>query len=969
MRPNRYIVFALFLFSLSLIATSSFAQLGFSFDLKKPQQYEERVLRSEKSESKKFTVPQRFIQNTTTHYNYFFNANNKLNEVVARAKETHKDDLSELISFYNYDLDITQRDSLELDSVIFKSTTGIVLHDLRSNWADNMYLLWGAAYYLKKEFDSAFLTFQFINYAFAPKEKDGFYRYIGSRMDDNSPISISTNEKRNLPKKILSQPPSRNDAFIWQIRTFLAQDAFPEAASIMATLKADPVFPKRLQKDLEEVIAWYFYKLNMWDSSAAHLSKALDNATSKQEKARWEFLTAQMYELSHNYALAQQYYEKAIGHTVDPVMAVYARLYSIKVDQTGGDNFIEKNIAELVKMAKRDRYSEYRDIIYYMAAQMELERNNIGGAQLLLAKATEFNGGNISQRNKAYLKLADLAFANKDYLQAKNFYDSLNLNDPALKDVETIRQKKEMLDKFAWQTGIMMRQDSLQRIAAMPEEERKDFVKKILKELRKQQGYKDDGTKTGGFPITNTPDLFTTGTTKGEWYFYNAAARTRGAADFAAKWGNRPNVDNWRRATAVANQTRQNGKLLSNQPNAKLGKDSLINQPEELSFDALYAKLPLTEDKLKLSNDSIQEALFELGKIYGDELEDCAAMISTFEQLRSRFPEFSKMDEVLFHLYYCYNKNGDAVKASQVKALMESKYPNSNFTKTTTSGINNATEATKSYEKIYDLFVEGRFDEALAQKKAADSLYGENYWSPQLLYIQSVYFIKQRDDSSAISSLRTIETKYPKSPLAAKATTMIDVLGRRAQIEEELTNLQVQRIGEEPRKMVDTTTRNPVMLTDTAAKKIDQPKIDNKINQPVDTTSKKPVTIPFAFNPNTTYSVMIILNKVDGIFSSETKNSFDVYNRRAFPRPFTYESVILTGETRLLLIKAFSNAQAAMDYIQKVKPVTPGQILPWLKADKYSFSIISDSNLELLKANPDIDAYKRFMEQNLPGKF
>jgi outer membrane protein assembly factor BamD (BamD/ComL family) len=971
MRPNRYIVFALFSFSFSLIASSSFAQLGFSFDLKKPQQYEERVLRSEKSESKKFTAPQKFIQNTTTHYNYFFNANNKLNEIITRAKDRHKDDLSGLLSFYNYELEVTQRDSLELDSVIFKSTTGIVLHDLRSDWADNMYLLWGAAYYLKKEFDSAFLTFQFINYAFAPKEKDGYYRYIGSRMDDNSPMSISTNEKRSLPKKLFSLPPSRNDAFIWQIRTFLAQDAFPEAASIIATLKADPVFPKRLQKDLEEVQAWYFYKQNMWDSSAAHLSKALDNATNKQEKARWEFLTAQMYELSHNYAQAQQYYEKAIGHTVDPVMAVYARLYATRINQTGGDNFIEKNIAELVKMAKRDRYSDYRDIIYYMAAQMELERNNIGGAQQLLIKATEYNGGNISQRNKAYLKLADLAFANKDYLQAKNFYDSLNLSDPDLKDVATIRQRKDMLDDFAEQTVILMRQDSLQRIAAMPEEARKDFVKKILKDLRKQQGYKDDGTKSGGFPITITPDLFnTTQTTKGEWYFYNAAVRTKGAADFAAKWGNRPNVDNWRRLSAVANQTRQNGKLLSNQPNAKLGKDSTTNQPDELSFDALYAKLPITEDKLKLSNDSIQQALFELGKIYGDELEDCSAMINTYEQLRNKFPEFSRMDEVLFHLYYCYNKNGDAVKASQIKSLMTSKYPNSNFTKTTTSGISAATEATKTYEKIYDLFVEGKFDEALAQKKAADSLYGQNYWTPQLLYIESVYYIKQRNDTSAISSLRTIITKYPNSPLAAKATTMIDVLGRRTQIEEELTNMQVQRIQDQPARTVDTTTTRPVIKTDSVVKKMEQPKIDNKVNQPItDTVSKKPITVPFVFNPNSTYSVMIILNKMDGIFASETKNSFDTYNRRAFPRPFTYESVILSGETRLLLIKAFSNAQAAMDYVQRVKTVTPTQILSWLKPDKYHFSIISDANLELLRTSPDIEAYKRFMEQNLPGKF
>src|SRR5947208_10652848 len=106
----------------------------------------------------------------------------------------------------------------------------------------------------------------------------------------------------------------------------------------------------------------------MWDSSAFHLSHALDNATSKQEKARWEFLAAQMYELSHNYDLAKQYFEKSIVHTVDPVMDVYARLYAIRVDKAGDDNFIEKNISELVKMAKRDKYSDYRDIIYYMAA-------------------------------------------------------------------------------------------------------------------------------------------------------------------------------------------------------------------------------------------------------------------------------------------------------------------------------------------------------------------------------------------------------------------------------------------------------------------------------------------------------------------------------------------------------------------------------------------------------------------------
>src|SRR6476646_8744143 len=345
MQQNRYISIFLLVLSFGLISSFSHAQLGFSFDIPKPKQYEERQLRSEKSEQKKFTVPRRFIQNTTTHYNYFFNAHNKMNEIIDRAKAVHRDDFTQLLSFYNYDLDETASDSVQLDSLIYKATTGIVLHDLRSDWADNMYLLWGAAHYLQKQFDSAYLTFQFINYAFAPKEKDGYYQYIGSHMDGNSAVSVSTKEKNSVTKKMFTRPPSRNDAFVWQIRTLLAWERYPEAATLIVTLRNDPAFPSRLQNDLEEVTALYYYRRGQWDSSAAHLTKALSNATNNQEKARWEFLSAQMYEMSGNNDLAENYYEKAIGHTVDPIMAVYARLYSIKVHKSddGGGDYIEKN--------------------------------------------------------------------------------------------------------------------------------------------------------------------------------------------------------------------------------------------------------------------------------------------------------------------------------------------------------------------------------------------------------------------------------------------------------------------------------------------------------------------------------------------------------------------------------------------------------------------------------------------------
>src|SRR5678810_825958 len=270
MQPNRYIVILLLVSCFCQTTLLSHAQLGFSFDIPKPKQYEERQLRSEKSEQKKFTLPGRFIQNTTTHYNYFFNANNKMNEIIDRAKAVHRDDFTQILSFYNYDLDETAKDSTQLDSLIYKATTGIVLHDLRSDWADNMYLLWGAAHYLQKQFDSAYLTFQFINYAFAPKEKDGYYQYIGSGRDGNSAVSVSTKEKNSVTKKMFTRPPSRNDAFVWQIRTLLAWERYPEAATLIVTLRNDPVFPSRLQNDLEEVTALYYYKPVSYTHLRAH---------------------------------------------------------------------------------------------------------------------------------------------------------------------------------------------------------------------------------------------------------------------------------------------------------------------------------------------------------------------------------------------------------------------------------------------------------------------------------------------------------------------------------------------------------------------------------------------------------------------------------------------------------------------------------------------------------------------------
>src|SRR5690606_11451719 len=93
-----------------------------------------------------------------------------------------------------------------------------------------------------------------------------------------------------------------------------------------------------------------------------------------------------------------------------------------------------------------------------------------------------------------------------------------------------------------------------------------------------------------------------------------------------------------------------------------------------------------------------------------------------------------------------------------------------------------------------NLFIEGNFAEAERQKKINDSIYGNSYWTPQLLYIESVYYIHSRQDEEAKASLNNIIELYADQPIAEKAKTILDVLGRRKEIEEYLTNLEITRV-------------------------------------------------------------------------------------------------------------------------------------------------------------------------------
>ena len=352
-----------------------------------------------------------------------------------------------------------------------------------------------------------------------------------------------------------------------------------------------------------------------------------------------------------------------------------------------------------------------------------------------------------------------------------------------------------------------------------------------------------------------------------------------------------------------------------------------------------------------------------------------------------QFPNAAVEEQTLFNLYYCYTKLGDTQKANETKKLMETRFGNGKLNSLLKNPVPEDTARKKEgaplYEEVYNLFIEGRFAEALDRKKNADSLYGKYYWTPQLLYIEAVYQINQRNDSAAIVVLNNINTLYPGTPMADKARNMVDVLSRRKQIEEYLTNLQVERIKEDsvvapvgtPMVQGPVVLRpaNTVPAVDSAGKK---PAVVNKpLTAAPDSAMavKKPsapLSSSFVFAPTQPHYVVLVMDKVDPVYVNEAKNAFGRYNReKYYNRTIDINPLPLTDDTRFMLIGPLDDAAMAIDYMQKAQKLAAADIIPWMPAAKYSFIIVSANNLELIKNNKDLPAYKKFLAVNFKDFF
>jgi len=113
----------------------------------------------------------------------------------------------------------------------------------------------------------------------------------------------------------------------------------------------------------------------------------------------------------------------------------------------------------------------------------------------------------------------------------------------------------------------------------------------------------------------------------------------------------------------------------------------------------------------------------------------------------------------------------------------------------------------------------------------------------------------------------------------------------------------------------------------------------------------------------------MILDKVDPVYISEARNAFNRYNREKFSgQLIEIVREVIGKDKNILIFSKFPNAAAAITYADKLKKNAAAEV-SWLPAAKYSFSIISDSDLQVLKNNKDLQGYSKLLNNKYPGKF
>jgi hypothetical protein len=938
----------------------------------------DKLLPYERLLNKKYTLGRRAYQNTVSQFNYLFYAEIGIDEIIQKARDLHEDDYTELLPFYDYDLSITAKESI--DSIIFRCNANIVLHDLRSNYVDDAYLTLAKAYLFHKNFDTAASILQFINYSFFDKE-DGADLPIGSNLNQPGKFSIASPENN----RIWENKNVRNESMIWQARTYFEAGEMNEGLSLLQLLKTDAIFPKRLQPFLNEQLAYGYYLSGMNDSAANYLIKGLDNAKDPLTKARWSFLIAQLYEKEQKIDLAYNWFRKAGSIVSNPIIAVYASIYMASIDANRGKKSWESLAYDLERMIKKDKYAAFADIIYYEMAQLAVRNQAISKANQWLIASIQKNEKNTKLKQKTLVQLGAINYKIDQFSVAKIAYENLNDLLKTFPNYDQITLRKKWIDKIANLNELIANEDSLQMIYNAPKiaQERiamqwqkrtallKAQEKDLFKDPNKQKAGSVNYNNQNNIPGYTFGNAFVNTTpnkeVKSDFYFDNPQNVSMGITNYIKKWGDRPNVDNWRRKTTIqiARASQVNANIDSTQASMQLNTAQVVNKSiksttqekdsaEKLSIQLIETDTDLKQSKINWNNNSLS-----IAKIFLYELNDFEKALPRYKAVIQNDIEPATTESALLDLASHYLHIGQITTSDSLIALITKQFPEGIYVQKKKAKENldridkNSAEA---YKTAYFLAQIGDWDQFGTQMEEAQKQFKGTKWNTPYQFLRVKMYAQLGKDSLAIEYCNEIIAQNKSESIKAKAKNIITEINNRKATEGYLAALVIVK----PTKLINTNEEAIERNKSTAISLKDDRNINS--NPKNDSTLSKNIINQIKFTNDSLEQHYIALQtiNVSAVFVKEIQNAIKDFNTETFKQlnlVVTY--VQFTDQSHIVWIGPFTKASDGLAYINKVKPRLSTEIISFIAKRQYDLTLIGKSNIVLITNQEQLDQYKR----------
>jgi len=850
--------------------------------------------------TKKNTFSRRVYHNLTAHYNAYWNGQESLKEGLREMPNNIQDNYTFILPVYNYGTkDEAMSITPQMERAIEKASIVIQRHSMYFNnkeyvkWIDDAYLMIGQAYFYKHEYNMAKRTFDYVI-------------------------------------KQYSEDPIRFDAMVWLASTYVEMEDWDKAQSLLDLVQSKvdkEEVPREVERRLPLVYADFYIKQQNYNPPIDHLERGLELNNEKLLLTRLEFILGQIYQLNGDYDAATEYYTKVVKRNPPYEMSFNAK---INLAQTYDATFGDKKliIKKLEKMLKDEKNEDYLDQIYYALAEIALreEIDSIAIKNLKLSVSSSVS--NNYQKSLSSLKLADLYYSYPHYKNAQAYYDTTMMFLPDdYPNYDDLQSKTEILNNLVFNLNIVQYEDSVQYLASLPENERKDIIDKIIDDYKEAEKKKKEEEAQQQQNMAYASQTYanrqnTNRLSGGKWYFYNSSTLSYGYNEFIKKWGDRKLEDLWRlrnKQTVAFDY----GDDIALSDTASADTTEISTDPTNRETYLQY--LPLTEEKMALSDSKISDAFYKLGYIYKEGLYDYPRSIESFSELIDRFPDNEHAVEAYYHLYKMYESEGNKELADQFSDLIILKFPDSDYAKIIIDPnynlvlLEQKNRASLLYEETYQAYMNEQYMMVQIYGEEALGSYGEDKdLIPKFKFLIALAKGKTEGVDSLKVGLINLTSEYPSSEVTPLANNILNHL--------------YQSTGES----FIAGTDDPRQLTEEEVE----------------------ISSPYNFEPDLTHFYILVLD-ASKINVNATKIRISDHNAK-YNRldNLTISSVLLDQSRQMITVSNFTNKDDALDYYNAV--INSEYILTGIDEGDFAHFVVSSENYKIFYQQKNEEEYLRF---------